>query len=228
MKTIVIIPYRNRLKHLLYYIKHTAPLLKKHIPDLEIIVVEQNKKINLFNKGKLINIGFHYYNNLEYNYIMNDVDTNPIHLDVIKKYKDPVKNNVIQGIYNHNICLGGIFKFNGFTYKKSNGCPNNFWGWGYEDTCFQQRIELLKIKINRFKKPNDKDINKYFKIFNDIDDRNKKNHDIRIKLGKNVMKSKNNKIKVKYILFSGLNTLKYKINKTIKINDYITLINVAL
>ena len=32
MKTIVIIPYRNRLKHLLYYIKHTAPLLKKHIP----------------------------------------------------------------------------------------------------------------------------------------------------------------------------------------------------
>ena len=227
MKTIIIIPYRNRKIHLDYFLKHSAPLLKKHIPDLEIIIVEQNWDINLFNRGKLLNIGFHYYNDLEYNYILHDVDINPISLAVIKKYKKNVKNNVIQGIYNTKQTLGGIIKLNGYTFKKINGFPNNYWGWGKEDNCLQNRSEFLNINIKKFIFVQTKSINKHFKIFDDINDRitfkvKKKN------IVNKIIKYSNNIQKSKYITYSGINTLKYTIEKENNINEYVKHIVVKL
>ena len=227
MKTIIIIPYRNRKIHLDYFLKHSAPLLKKHIPDLEIIIVEQNWDINLFNRGKLLNIGFHYYNDLEYNYILHDVDINPISLAVIKKYKKNVKNNVIQGIYNYVTTLGGIIKLNGYTFKKINGFPNNYWGWGKEDDCLQNRSEFLNINIKKFIFVQTKNKKKHFKFFNDINDRLRYKFNEK-KLASKIIKYANNIQKSKYITYSGINTLKYTIEKENNINEYVKHIVVKL
>lgn len=78
MKNIIIIPYRNREKHLNYFLLNSAPLLKKNIDNLQIIIVEQNEG-KLFNRGMLLNIGYHYFNDPSIFYITQDIDINPIH-----------------------------------------------------------------------------------------------------------------------------------------------------
>jgi len=47
MKTIIIIPYRDRVSHLSYWLKNTYPLLKNVIEDLEVIVVEHLIEVQL-------------------------------------------------------------------------------------------------------------------------------------------------------------------------------------
>ena len=55
MTTIIIIPYRDREEHLKYFKNNAIQLLKKYIPDIKIIVVEQAVG-KLFNKGKLLEV----------------------------------------------------------------------------------------------------------------------------------------------------------------------------
>ena len=93
-KTVIIIPYRDRQKHLEYYLKNSYPKLKNIIPNLEIIIVEQTfgKK---FNRGATINIGYNYYNNPDYYYITQDVDTNPNEIS-LPYYNYEVNNKPIK------------------------------------------------------------------------------------------------------------------------------------
>ena len=43
MKTILIIPYRDRQSHLDFFLKHSWSKLKEKNKDMEIIIVEQQK-----------------------------------------------------------------------------------------------------------------------------------------------------------------------------------------
>ena len=119
MKNIIIIPYRERQEHLNYWIKHSYPKLNNTLENLEVIIVEQCKDDKLFNRGKIINIGFHYYNNDEYNYFTHDVDINPISENIIKIYNRHINHDEIREfIHLVIILLGGIIKFKGSTFKK--------------------------------------------------------------------------------------------------------------
>ena len=57
---IIIIPYRNRESHLKYFLNNTFPLLKKHLKELKVVIIEQTND-KLFNRGKLLNIGYKLY-----------------------------------------------------------------------------------------------------------------------------------------------------------------------
>ena len=57
---IILIPYRNREEHLKYFIKNTIPYLKRYLNPFKIIIIEQNND-RLFNRGKLLNVGFLEY-----------------------------------------------------------------------------------------------------------------------------------------------------------------------
>ncbi len=57
LDNVIIIPYRNREKHLKYYLENTVPLLQKHIPNGKVVIVEQDWNNKLFNRGCLLNIG---------------------------------------------------------------------------------------------------------------------------------------------------------------------------
>ena len=74
---IIAIPYRKREKHLKHYIKHTVPLIQKFLPNTRVVVIEQNKG-KLFNRGKILNVAFKEYENKTKYFLTNDVDLKKI------------------------------------------------------------------------------------------------------------------------------------------------------
>jgi hypothetical protein len=216
MKTVIIIPYRDRERHLDYYLKHSVPALKKHIENLEVIIVEQavGKK---FNRGKTINIGYKYYDDVDNYYITQDVDVNPSSIKTFDMYKEEVGEKEILSIYSNGETLGGIIKFSGKTFKEINGFPNNYWGWGHEDKDLTNRVDFYKYKINRktkYKTAKEKQefLKKaeFFNIFED--DHNRQDcgmWEIPYKLWNNT----SDQMKKAYIESNGISTLDYAIVK---------------
>jgi len=211
-KNIIIIPYRDRKEHLEYFLEYSYPKLNEKLKNLEIIIVEQNNDHQLFNRGKLLNIGYAYCADSSYIYFTHDVDTNPINDIIFEKYQLPIEDDEIQGIYTSDSnTLGGIIKFKGDTFKKINGFPNDYFGWGVEDKALQNRAEFYKLKIVKFIKNRDPNRYLYFKIF--------ENH--ARTTGKNLnkchikdyftFKDMNPDQKEQDIKSSGLNNLNYKI-----------------
>ena len=215
---IIIIPYRNRESHLKYFLNNTFPLLKKHLKELKVVIIEQTND-KLFNRGKLLNIGYKLYSSRGKYYFTHDVDINPTE-ETIKKYYTKEIENEIMGIYTsqHNT-LGGIIKYTSENFDKINGFPNTIWGWGSEDKALQNRVEYKKIKIKKNILNNDPNKDKYFKIFNDINDR------VTINLSDTIQKYYNNYLhlsnmeKERMMSSDGLSSLRYKILKKDRLMD---------
>ena len=217
MKTVIIIPYRNRETHLNYWLENTYPLIKKAVPNVEVIVVEQTEG-KKFNRGATINIGYLYYNNDENSYITQDVDVNPINDEIINLYGEDVKNDKFLGIYSDGRTLGGIVKFTGSTFKRVNGFPNDYWGWGHEDKDLSNRAEFYNCLIERKITFEDSDKSKYLNIFQD-------NH-VREDCGKwglayGIWDRVPDDQKKSYIESNGLSSLQYKV-----INEVVLMENV--
>ena len=106
------------------------PKLNDTLDNLEVIIVEQSKDNKLFNRGKLLNIGYHYYDNEEYYYFNHDIDHNPINTNI---YNNEIYDSILSLKSGHNSSLGGIIKFKGNIFKQISGFNNNYWGWGIED-----------------------------------------------------------------------------------------------
>ena len=218
MKNIILIPYRNREIHLKYWIMNTYPKLNKVLENLEVLVIEQSKDNKLFNRGKVLNVGFKYYDKDEYNYFTHDVDHNSININI---YNIKINNNTIISLKSgHNKSLGGIIKFKGNVFKKINGFNNNYWGWGIEDRDLYYRSVFYKINIIRDNKTRFKVLNHKHKGY----EFNKKKSD---KCDNIFNSNNNNKIK-EFILESGLNNLEYKIIKEENIKDNIKKIIVEI
>ena len=209
MKNIIIIPYRNRVRDLKYFLQHSYPLLNKNLENLEIIIVEQINGLP-FNRAKVINIGFKETDG-DY-YYTHDVDINPLESTIINIYKKEVKENAIMGIYtSHCNTLGGIIKFKKSAFETLNGFSNNFWGWGCEDKDLQNRAEYKNIEISKNLLNNNLQIHKYFTIFKDQGDCDNSQPHFNFVYKKWQLLS--NSEKEKYILSDGLTHLSYKILK---------------
>ena len=224
MKTIIIIPYRDRASHLKYWLKNTYPLIKKVIPDVEVIVVEQTEG-KKFNRGATINIGYLYYNNEEYSYITQDVDVNPIDDKTINLYGKNVEHDTFLGIYSDGQTLGGIVKCTGTTFKKVNGFPNDYWGWGHEDKDILNRANFYNCKIVRNIKFTDVDKHRKLKIFEENHNRqeNKKYW-----FAYQILPNLNANAKKTYIENNGLTTLHYKVLSEEKLMHGVKKITVEL
>jgi len=225
MKTIIIIPFRNREKHLSYFLANSLPKLKKTIPNLEVIVVEQTEG-KRFNRGATINIGYDYYKKDDYCYITQDVDVNPIIDEAVNFYKRPVNDKEFLGIYSDGETLGGVVKFTGKTFNEVNGFPNNYWGWGHEDKEMQNRAEHYNCKIEKLIKFHEYEKKKlFFEIFQDehIRQESGKWFDAYRKFNQiSVNDQRNN------IVTNGLNTLKYEILKETQLEPYVKKITVEI
>ena len=179
----VIVPHRDREEHLIIFKKHITEYLNKQNILFELIIVEQTND-KPFNRGKLLNIGFIEAERLGCDYVVfHDVDMLPI--DVDYSYSPDVlqlANNFISDTdYTKEIYdgyFGGVTMFPIDSFKKVNGYPNDFWGWGFEDDellrrCIQSEIETDSKKIkNRIIRGNVLQLNgtgSYIKVNNIID-----------------------------------------------------------
>jgi len=228
MKTIVLIPYRNRGEHLKYFLDNTAPKLKKQINNLEILIVEQSDDNKLFNRGKLLNVGFQYCNNDNFFYINHDVDLYPKN-EILNKYSIENENNFLSIVSAHNLSLGGIIKFKGKLFRKINGFRNDIWGWGNEDRDLYYRSKFKGIKCDRIieKLIQGGKFRKNFSTIKHKSNENQLNKKLRKKI-ESIYNSCNNDMINKFINESGLNNLEFVVLNEEVINDYIKRIKVNI
>jgi hypothetical protein len=134
----VIVPYRNREEHLTIFKQSIKEYLNNKNISFELIIVEQYDD-KPFNRGKLLNIGFIEAERLKCNYVVfHDVDILPIEVDY--SYSTNPINLITSFVSNSDYSkelfdgyFGGVTIFPTHLFKKINGYPNNFNGWGFED-----------------------------------------------------------------------------------------------
>lgn len=227
-QNIILIPYRNRVKHLNYFIQNTIPLIEKYMPNTLIVIIEQDEE-KLFNRGCILNIGFKEYQDQTKYFITHDVDINPTKDCIIKYYNKEI-NNIISGILiSPCITLGGIIKISSDNIFKINGFPNNIWGWGSEDKALENRRVFFNIEREIIFLHHKKNINnKNFICFDDVDDRKplnyQKNHQFHFVTYNNL----DQKQKKEAIFNSGLNNINYQILEKKKINNILEIIKVKI
>jgi len=231
---IILIPYRNREKHLAEFIRDAIPLFEKHMKSFKIVIIEQEQG-TLFNRGKLLNIGFNEYKHLGNVFFNHDIDIIPTEKAIQEIYLNqcdqPLKGFV--GLLNSSCnTLGGIIKFDNDTFIKSNGFPNNFWGWGVEDKALQNRAEYFNIPITKNITEKSQNLSEYFNIKNDIDDRQK---DVRFGIFPtrtsfeyDMFKTLPRDKQMQYIMFSGVNNIEYTLLERIQLHYHIDLIKVKI
>jgi len=221
-ENIILIPYRNREKHLLYFLQNTYPLIQKNIPNSKIVIIEQEEG-KKFNKGQLLNIGFkEYINNTKY-FITHDVDIHP-KKEIINEYN---KKNDIYVIFSaHKECLGGISKFSNNTIKSINGFPNNIYGWGIEDRAlfYRSYIKKIPVKFSNLCRNNFLFLHHPTNVITYTDEKKKISEIWR----KQHINSLNNDEKQHLINFSGINNIEYTIIHKKNILDDIELLKVSI
>ena len=221
-ENIIVIPFRNRDKHLEYFIKNTVPLLQEHLPNTKVIVVEQNEG-KLFNRGALLNVAFKEYKNKTEFFFTHDVDMTPS-LEIIKYVYTKKDIEMFRVKKLHEQCLGGIIKVHHDIIFDINGFPNNIWGWGIEDRALYYRCCIKNINITN-------NINQSFKLM--PHSCNKEQYTGEKKLisdmwRQNYIDKLDDKQKEEMIMGSGVNNLEYTILERKNIHDMVELIKVEI
>ena len=150
----IVVPYRDnikqeRKKQFDRFIVHFKKFLKKF--TYKIYIIEQSDDGLLFNRGKLLNIGIQKAINEKYDVIIShDIDIYPNNdalalYTCIPKYPNHIGN--IWKEYTYWEYAGGIMSMTPEQYIKTNGYPNNFYGWGGEDDALYNRIQKTYGKI---------------------------------------------------------------------------------
>ncbi|KAG6921198.1 beta-1,4-galactosyltransferase 4 [Chelydra serpentina] len=135
----ILIPHRNREKHLLYLLEHLHPFLQRQQLDYGIYVIHQAGNTK-FNRAKLLNVG--YLEALKEEnwdcFIFHDVDLVPEN-DFNMYMCDKQPKHLVVGRNNTGYRLryqgyfGGVTALTRDQFSKVNGFSNNYWGWGAED-----------------------------------------------------------------------------------------------
>lgn len=152
----IIIPYRDREKHLKILLHNIIPKLKRQKLDFTIYVIEQTHS-SPFNRGMVRNIGFSEASKIaDYDcYIFNDVDT--LMEDDRNMYlcnKRAVRH-LLTGYDTHGYQLdylflvGGVIAFTKEQFLKINGYTNQLFFWGGEDDELYKRMRCSDMKLYR-------------------------------------------------------------------------------
>ena len=169
--SVIIVPYRdggnqNRAEQLTEFLRHYE--------EENVLIVEQTEG-EKFNRGILLNIGYEYIvKNLPEatTFLFHDVDI-LMDKDAIQKYYgndgkelvhlgDMIKGDKYKGSVNF---LGRVLKTSKDVYRKLNGFPNTFYGWGGEDDALSNRIYSIGETVYR---PSEKNVGYEIETKNDI------------------------------------------------------------
>ncbi len=163
----ILVPYRDREAHLAEFIPYMKEFLPKRHPNLifQIYIIEQTPE-KLFNRGKLMNIGYTIAKeNCDY-ICFHDVDmlpedsscnysysSHPTQLATYLDrwgYREVLGSWVVQKSY-----WGGVTIIPNDCYQIANGFSNDYWGWGPEDKdlhdrCIKQGL-TFKRRLGRYR-----------------------------------------------------------------------------
>ena len=218
--TVICIPYRDREKHLEGYLTNVVPLLRTHFPGAHVAIIEQ-AGTKIFNRGVLKNIGCHLFKDKTTYVMMNDVDTHPLEQTVLDIYTKAVDPSDVLGIYTSEMgTLGGIIKLRTETMLKTNGFPNNYWGWGVEDRALQNRAELVGLQKRTTILSNDPRVPEFFNVDNDHE-RVQSNNTVsqRTQVDYFMWPHMSSSVKEEHVRKSGFNTLTYDVLERTQLND---------
>ncbi|XP_030754308.1 beta-1,4-N-acetylgalactosaminyltransferase bre-4 [Sitophilus oryzae] len=155
-KVAIVIPFRCRGEHLLLFLQHMHPFLKKQQLDYTIFVVEQEGD-GPFNRAMLMNVG--YVEALKQNdfdcFIFHDIDLLPEDdRNIYSCPQQPRHMSVAVDIFKYKLpypaIFGGVSAISTEHFKLLNGFSNSFWGWGGEDDDMSNRIRHHHLYISRY------------------------------------------------------------------------------
>ena len=142
----VVVPYRDRFEHLQAFKKSITDYLNAKGISFELIIVEQDRT-KIFNRGKLLNIGFKQAMRLRCNYVVfHDVDMLPIEVDY--SYAETPIHLASERV-SFDQYFGGVTIFPIELFQKANGYSNEYWGWGFEDDDLFYRCMINNIPLNK-------------------------------------------------------------------------------
>ena len=155
----VIVPYRNRYRHLIHFKEAITTYLDTKGIDYEIIIVEQDDA-SAFNRGKLLNVGVLKAIRLGCDYVvLHDVDMLPMSVDysyapepthlITRYHKNEQHLNIPFEKY-----FGGVTLFPIEQFEQINGYSNEYWGWGFEDDDLFHRVLKGSLPVETTKIPN--------------------------------------------------------------------------
>jgi hypothetical protein len=225
----------ERLRELKYFVTVMNKLMAPYC-NFHIFVVEQSDDGNLFNIGKLKNIGFKIATNMSDvkfdQFVFTDIDLIPDY-DLIEYYTKVSKfpsSLAYRGTRWENMdkeekkkpFMGAVISYSRELFEKINGYGNNFWGWGGEDDDLLLRLHFIKNITILYPKKG---------AVIDIEEKNMKIISTEEKL-KNVKKEpyRIEKWWADLTIWkeNGLNNLNYKLLEEKKVNENTTLYKVNL
>ncbi|XP_034149412.1 beta-1,4-galactosyltransferase 4 isoform X2 [Esox lucius] len=138
-KVAILIPHRNRERHLLYLLHHLHPFLQRQQLHYGIYVIHQAGEAK-FNRAKLLNVGYLVaLKDLDWDcFVFHDVDLVPENdHNLYSCGQQPrhlvVGRNVTGYKLRYKGYFGGVTALTKDQFHQVNGFSNNYWGWGGED-----------------------------------------------------------------------------------------------
>jgi hypothetical protein len=186
--------------------------------SFKIYIIEQSDDGEKFNIGKLKNIGFEIASKEKKydNYVFTDIDIIP-DSDLIEYYIKQVNGFMELAVRGSRYrkekqelpFLGSVLSCDSNSFKKVNGYPNHYWGWGNEDIDLTLRIIEHGVKIYTPKKGEILDM----EVDNEghIIDASQKMNKLDNNNAKNLNKKRKTLVFKKYMEISGLGNLQYKL-----------------
>ncbi|XP_064409703.1 beta-1,4-galactosyltransferase 6 [Latimeria chalumnae] len=154
-KVAILIPFRNRHEHLPILFRHLIPLLQRQHLEFAFYVIEQ-AGTQPFNRAMLFNVGFkEAMKDLNWDcLIFHDVDHIP---ENDRNYYGcgqmprhfAAKLDKYMYILPYAEFFGGVSGLTVEQFRKINGFPNAFWGWGGEDDDLWNRVQLTGYNVTR-------------------------------------------------------------------------------
>jgi hypothetical protein len=140
---VILVPYRDRLEHLRQFAAHMDRFLQNKL-SFRLVVIEQTPGTP-FNRGKLLNAGFHLHRDDADVFALHDVDTLPMDDSCEYRIADhPMHLAGRAGKYGGRLpypaFLGAVLVLRREHFEAANGFSNHYWGWGREDDEFARRL----------------------------------------------------------------------------------------
>lgn len=149
----VIVPFRNRHEHIPALVRTLTETLSAQAIEYKVTIVEQDGD-DLFNRGKLCNVGFHLHARDDAWFAFHDVDLVPESPNC--DYSKPpfpthlsVYNSQANYAQTYEGAMGGVTLWPKEWFAHVNGFSNLYRGWGLEDDDLRKRVELSAVPILR-------------------------------------------------------------------------------